>query len=463
MTKLDVSSPYDNTHLARLPMANESAAFASLERCHKRFQDRNRWLSKSQRLGILERLAPLIETQAEKLALQASREGGKPLVDSRVEVQRGIGGIRVASRELWKLAGREIPMGLNAASAGRFAHTFRQPRGVVLAISAFNHPFNLIVHQVVPAIAAGCPVVVKPALNTPLSCKSFVEALYEVGLPEDYCQMVICENAVAEKLVSDPRMSFLTFIGSAAVGWHLRTRLPAGASCALEHGGVAPAIISDDADLETSIPLLVKGGFYHAGQVCVSVQRIFTAEACASAFQDEIVRQANALVVGDPCNEETEVGPLISPGEVERVHEWVTEATERGGQLLCGGKKLANNCYAPTVILNPPTDARLSREEIFGPVIALYTYKDFDEALAKANAPDVFFQASIFTKDLETALRATRRLQAMAVMVNDHTAFRVDWMPFGGHRQSGLGLGGIGNSMQDMTLERMVVFRSPNV
>ena len=261
--------------------------------------------------------------------------------------------------------------------------------------------------------------------------------------------------------VSDPRVSFLTFIGSGKVGWHLRSRLAPGASCSLEHGGVAPVIVERTADIDDAIPLLVKGGFYHAGQVCVSVQRIFVDESIADEFNAKFIEQAGKLKVGDPLDESTEVGPLIVPQEVDRVHEWVEEAVARGGKLLCGGKKISETCYEPTVVLDPPDDVLLSREEVFGPVVAIYRYSDRDDAIRRANDPDVFFQASVFTRDLEFALDASRRLDGMTVMVNDHTAFRVDWMPFGGHRQSGLGLGGIGHSMRDMTLERMVVFRSP--
>ncbi|MCZ6651228.1 MAG: aldehyde dehydrogenase family protein, partial [Acidobacteria bacterium] len=199
---------------------------------------------------------------------------------------------------------------------------------------------------------------------------------------------------------------------------------------------------------------------YHAGQVCVSVQRIYLQKAIAGQFTRQFVKVVGDLKTGDPLDINTDVGPLIRKREVERVESWVREAIDKGAELLCGGQKLSETTYSPTVLLNPPDDVRVSQEEIFGPVVALYTYDDINEAIARANAPDMFFQASIFTRDLDTALSASRRLNGMAVMVNDHTAFRVDWMPFGGHRQSGLGMGGIGPTMRDMTLERMVVFRS---
>ena len=459
----EVKSAFNETLIETLTYADEQTALAALEKAHALHRDRGGWLDATVRIRILERFASIVESQADALARQAAREGGKPLRDSIVEIERAIDGVRIAVKEISGLHGTEIPMQLTDSSVQRFAHTYREPRGVVLAISAFNHPFNLIIHQVITAVAAGCPVLVKPAFTTPMSCKSVVDLLGEAGLPEGWCQLLLTENAVTEKLVGDPRVSFLTFIGSARVGWYLRSKLAPGAACALEHGGVAPVIVDATADIDASIPLLARGGFYHAGQVCVSVQRIYLHRSIAEQFTHKFVGAVRDLKTGDPLDATTDVGPLIARREVDRVATWVKEAIDSGAELLCGGKKVSETTYAPTVLRNPPDDARVSREEIFGPVVALYTFDNFDEAIARANAPDVFFQASIFTRDLDTALSASRRLNGMAVMVNDHTAFRVDWMPFGGHRQSGLGMGGIGHTMRDMTLERMVVFKSPRL
>jgi len=456
----DVNSPFDGELIQTLAYTDEAATFAALERAHELHNERAGWLGAPQRIEILERFASLVEAQLDALAQQAAREGGKPISDSLVELVRAIDGVKVAVKEIGQLLGTEIPMRLNDASAHRFAHTYREPRGVVLAISAFNHPFNLIIHQVITAVAAGCPVLVKPALATPLSCISVVELLAEAGLPDGWCQLLLPERAVTEKIVADPRLSFLTFIGSAQVGWYLRSKLAPGAACSLEHGGSAPVIVDATADIDAAIPLLTRGGFYHAGQVCVGVQRIYLQRAIAEEFTAKFVDAVGDLVSGDPLDAATVVGPLIRKREVTRVDAWVKEGVEAGAELLCGGEPLTETVYAPTVLLDPPDDARVSQEEIFGPVVALYTYDDIDEAIARANAPDLFFQASIFTTDLDTALSASRRLNGMAVMVNDHSAFRVDWMPFGGHRQSGLGTGGIGPTMRDMTLERMVVFHS---
>jgi acyl-CoA reductase-like NAD-dependent aldehyde dehydrogenase len=228
----------------------------------------------------------------------------------------------------------------------------------------------------------------------------------------------------------------------------------------LEHGGVAPVVVEADANLEEAVPLLVKAGFYHAGQVCVSVQRVYAHESLAKRLAEEMALKAGKLVVGDPANPKTEVGPLISHSECQRVSDWVDEAVKKGAKLLCGGKKISDSCYAPTVLWNPPEDAKVSREEVFGPVVCVYSYKKPEEAVRRANSLPFCFQAAVFTKNIDQAFYYVRNLQATAVMVNDHTAFRVDWMPFGGRMESGLGMGGIPQSMKDMTAEKMFVVKT---
>jgi acyl-CoA reductase-like NAD-dependent aldehyde dehydrogenase len=352
-------------------------------------------------------------------------------------------------------------MGGTAAGAGRLAFTRREPIGPVVAVSAFNHPLNLIVHQAAAAVAAGCPVVVKPADDTPLSCLRFVELLREAGLPPAWCQMLLADTlADAERLVTDPRVAFFSFIGSAKVGWMLRSRLAPGTRCALEHGGAAPLFVAPDADLDLAVPAVAKGGFYHAGQVCVSVQRVYAHRSVARAFAERLAAAADAQPIGDPTMPQTEVGPLIRPAEVERVRDWVEEAVAAGAERLAGGAPLSASCYPCTVLFDPPADARVSTLEIFGPVVCVYPYDALDEAIARANALPFAFQAAVFTRDLDTALRVYARAAASAVMINDHTAFRVDGMPFAGLRQSGLGVGGIGHSIADMQVEKMMVVKS---
>jgi acyl-CoA reductase-like NAD-dependent aldehyde dehydrogenase len=468
---LQIRSPFDGHLIAELPLAGEQEVEQALAAAYAVFRDQSRWLPRYKRIDILEKFARLMEAQAEEITLKAAEEGGKPYQDSKIEVTRAINGVKIAIAELYHLAGEEVPMGMTAASVNRLAFTTREPVGVVLAISAFNHPVNLIIHQVVPAIAAGCPVIVKPASSTPLSCFKLVELLREAGLPYDHCIPLACNRHLAEKMASDKRIGYLTFIGSAEVGWHLRSILAPGTRVALEHGGVAPAIVDRTANLDEIAPAITKGGFYHAGQVCVSVQKVFAHESIALQLAKKLAEIADNQKVGDPLDPSTDIGPLISPGEVTRIHDWVQEAVNGGAHLLAGNTITQNSelrtqnstllpSYRPTVLYNPPATARVSTHEVFGPVICVYPYTDLRDAISRANSLRYAFQASVFTKDIDTAIQAAGQLNASAVMINDHTAFRVDWMPFGGRDESGIGMGGIPYSMKEMTREKMIVVKS---
>jgi acyl-CoA reductase-like NAD-dependent aldehyde dehydrogenase len=455
-----VRQAFDGAEIAEIPVDNEASLADKLDRATRCFADRAGWLPPYRRIEILRRLARLIEREYEALAMLIAREGGKPLTDARIEAARAVNGVESAIGDLEHMAGREIPMGLTPASKDRWAFTTKEPIGVVAAISAFNHPLNLIVHQVVPAIATGCPVIIKPANTTPLCCLRFVELVHEAGLPPDWCQTLILEdNALAERFVTSPKVAFLSFIGSAKVGWYLRSKLAPGTRCALEHGGAAPVIVDRSVEIGAIIDPLVKGGYYHAGQVCVSVQRIFVHADIASQFAEQLTARVRALRVGDPTLPETEVGPLILPREVDRVGTWVTEARDAGGTVTTGGAPIGERVYTPTVVVKPPTNVRLSREEVFGPVTCVYPYADLDAAIAEANSLPFAFQASVFSRDIDIALRAAQSLDASAILINDHTAFRVDWMPFAGRHQSGYGVGGIPYTMHDMTQEKMIVLK----
>ncbi len=457
----EVRAPFDGTPLATVEQVDRQGFDRALATAAALFQDRDQWLSPSQRIAILRRAAALMQERREQLALQAASEGGKPLKDSLIEVDRAIDGVGLCAEYLKMQAGSEIPMDRNAASANRVAFTQYEPIGVVLAFSAFNHPLNMIVHQVGPAVAAGCPVIVKPAAATPLSCLRFVAILREAGLPEAWCQPILVNShGLLEEMVADPRVGFFSFVGSGRVGWNLRSRLAPGTRCALEHGGAAPVIVAADADLDAALPLLVKGGFYHAGQVCVSVQRVFAHRDIAETLAERLAELAGALKVDDPTLPDTDVGPLIRRREIERVDHWVQDAVKGGAKLLGDGRRVASSCYAPTVLLNPPDDSRVMTEEIFGPVVCVSSFDRLDDAIARANALRYAFQSAVFTRDLDTALRCCRRLSAATVLVNDHTAFRVDWMPFAGLLESGLGVGGIPYAMEEMQSRKLIVIRS---
>jgi len=457
--KLQIVRAFDRALVTEIPADDSHALETKLGSAARMMRDRDAWLKPHQRSAILQRTAGLLEGRQAHFAELIAQEGGKPLTDAAAEVLRAIDGLRNAAEELRNFAGREIPMGLTRASEGRWAFTTKEPIGVVAAISAFNHPLNLIVHQVAPAIAVGCPVIVKPAVATPLSCLELIALLREAGLAEAWCQTFVTDdNALAERLATDPRVAFLSFIGSARIGWYLRSRLAPGTRCALEHGGAAPVIVDRSAKLDRIIEPLVKGGYYHAGQVCVSTQRIFVHTDLLADFVERFAARVESLRVGDPLLPETEVGPLINPREADRVESWIDEAASAGARLIGGGRR-SETTLIPAILLEPPTDAKVSQLEVFGPVTCVYGFQDFDRAIELANALPFAFQASVFSTDIGPAMRAAQRLDASTVLINDHTAFRTDWMPFTGRHESGYGIGGIPWSMQAMSQEKMLVLR----
>lgn len=458
---IEVRSPYSGELLATVATTDEANAERALETAFRLFRNKRGWLSAAFRGEVLERAVAVMRDRFDELVVTAASEGGKPLVDSRVEVRRAIDGVKLCYETIRNEAGRVVPMSEPNEEISRLAFTQKEPIGVVLAFSAFNHPLNLIVHQVATAIASGCPVVVKPAVTTPLSCWKFVQILHECGLPPEWCQVVMPKNHdIAGALASDRRVGFFSFIGSAKIGWMLRSKLASGTRCALEHGGGAPVIVDRSADIGKMVPLLLKGGYYHAGQVCVSVQRVFVHADQMDEVADRLAQGAELLIVGDPLDEKTEVGPLIRPAEVDRIDEWVREAVDGGAKLLTGGRRLDHNCYAATLLLNPSQEARVSRREVFGPVICLYSYTDLDAAIEQANSLEVAFQAAVFAQDIDCAVDIYHELDAATVMINDHTAFRQDGMPFAGLRESGLGIGGIPYTIAEMQIEKMMVIRS---
>lgn len=463
MKNIDVRSPFDNSIVGNVPFYDLDEVKSKINIAYETFSNKEKVLPKYKRVEILEKLVGILSSQKDELTKLCASEGGKPWADSKVEVERGINGVKITIEALNALEGREVAMGHTVSSANRMAFTFKEPIGVVAAISAFNHPFNLAIHQIIPAIAVGCSVVIKPALQTPLSAFRLCELLKEAGLPEGWATAVACDREASEFLATSPKISFLTFIGSSSVGWYLNSKVAPGTRVALEHGGVAPVIVEADADIKELIPAIGKGGFYHAGQVCVSVQRVYVHSSIVDEVASKLTEYAKNLKVGNQLDETTEVGPLINNKEVDRVESWVLEAKESGAQILTGGERISDSCYAPTVILNPSDDTLVSQKEVFGPVVCVYSYEHMDEAIKRANALDFSFQAAIFTNNIDTAFKAVGELNATAVMVNDHTAFRVDWMPFGGAKKSGLGMGGIHHSMQEMTNEKMMVFKSKSL
>ncbi len=457
MEKLIVKQAYTQAVLARIDKHNSADVERMLSTASKLHQ--HDCLPAYQRIEILQKLAGLMQNEAEALAKLIANEGGKPLKDARVEVTRAIDGVGVAIAGIRHAKGYEVPMDLTKAGAGRMAFTTLEPIGVVVAVSAFNHPLNLIIHQVVPAIATGCPVIVKPAKTTPLCCLRFAELATQAGLPEGWLQVAITDTSNSEKLVTDARVGFFSFIGSAKVGWMLKAKLAPGTRCALEHGGVAPLIFDEYEQEEDFINGVVKASMYHSGQVCVSVQRLYVPTHKAEDMARKIADIAAQQVVGDAINETTDLGPLILPSEVDRVEAWVNDALEEGAILMTGGKRINAVSFEPTVLLNPSKDSTVSTQEIFGPVICVYAYDDINTAIKSANSLQVSFQAAVFSDNITKAMDLAEKLEASAVMINDYTTFRVDWMPFAGRKHSGYGVGGIDYAMKDMLAHKMIVIK----
>ena len=463
MEKLKVVNPYSLEVIEEIEYDSWEIVEGALERAYDTFRNSKGHIPKYKRIAIIESLYELIRQERTQIIKIAVEEGGKPYKDTIVEINRALNGIKLAINAIENLHGKIIPMGHTESSANRMAYTKLEPLGVVLAISAFNHPINLIIHQVVTAIAIGAPVIIKPALKTPLTCKFLVEIIYKAGLPVDWCQLIICKNKLTERMAADKKIAYVSFIGSYRVGWQLRSRISAGTKIALEHGGVASVIIEKDADLEALIPGLVKGAYYHAGQVCVSVQRIYVHNNIMEDFLNQFLATVKKLKTGDPIKKKTDIGPLILPEELERVDRWVKDAVLEGGRILYGGKAISNVCYEPTILLEPAAYSYVTTEEIFGPVVSVYNFKNRKNVIKKVNALPFSFQSAIYTSNIDNAMFYANKLKANTVMVNDHSAFRVDWMPFGGSELSGQGTGGIEFSMRDMCKEKLIVLKSPDL
>jgi len=461
---VDLYSPWDLKKIGEVECISNKDVDKILNISAKAFLNNKNHLNKIKRLEILKKCKEKLSKNSKKFADMISLEGGKPLKDAKIEVERAINGLELCAEALKKSHGTEIPMNINNASINKIAFTRKYPVGPVLAISAFNHPLNLIVHQVGPAIAAGCPIIIKPSLDTPISCYELIKLFLKSGLPEEFCQMVNIKNhLITQKLVSDERISFFSFIGSSKVGWKLKSILPPGAKSAMEHGGVGSVIIDKDTNLKKILPLILRGAFYHAGQVCVSIQKIIVHDELMDEFIDLIKKEIIKIKVGDPRNIKTDVGPLIRPSEVKRIDKIVKKSVKEGAELVCGGKAKNKTTYECTVIKNPKEDSEISTHEIFGPVLCVYSYNNIDNAINKANNDKYAFQASVFTKNIDTAMLCYEKLDAKSVFINEQTAFRVDWMPFGGIKHSGEGEGGIEYSFSDLLYDKLMIINSDKI
>jgi acyl-CoA reductase-like NAD-dependent aldehyde dehydrogenase len=450
---IEVTSPYEGSPVARVAKVGASEARAAIDAAERAMRDP---LPAHERAEILSRVAEALSARADEAARLICAEAGKPMKAARVEASRAVSTYTMAAVEARTLAGEIVPMDASQAGVGKFAFTQRVPVGVVGAISPFNFPLNLVAHKIAPALAAGCAVVLKPATQTPLSALFLAELELEAGLPAGWLNVLVGPSAeIGDVLVEDPRVALITFTGSSAVGWKLRERAPRK-RVNLELGNATPVIVESDADVSLAASKCAANAFSFAGQSCISVQRILVHEDVFEAFREVFVPLVEALVVGDPADEETDVGPLIAASERARVLEWIEEARAGGATVLTGGL-VENDLLRPTVVESPPADARLACDEAFGPVCTLQRYATLDEAVDLANSTRYGLQAGIFTGDLTRALSAAARLEFGGVTINEAPTFRADQMPYGGVKDSGNTREGPAWAVREMTEERLVV------
>ena len=453
---LEVRSPYDNSLIGKIPActAADVDRAVAVARAALHAGPMPLW----RRAQILDIAAARLTERREEFAQIISRESAKPIKTARVEAERAAGTFSFAAAEARKLAGEMIPLDALQSGEGKFGFTLRVPIGVVGAIAPFNFPLNLVVHKVAPAIAAGCPVVLKPASQTPFSSIALAEMLIdECGLPADYLQVVTGGGStVGNAVVDHPDIALITFTGSPDVGWGIRSRAPRK-RVGLELGNNAPVIIEADGNWLQAADKIRMAGFSHAGQSCISTQRIFVHSSIATQFTDALAERVATLVVGDPADEATDVSALISISERDRVKSWIDEAVAQGAQLVSGGVIGEDGVLRPTILANVSHDMKVCAGEVFGPVVAIASYDDLDEALRLANDSAFGLQAAIFTSDIGKGLKAIRTLDFGGVLVNEVPTWRADQQPYGGLRDSGNTREGPAFSVKEMTEIRMVV------
>jgi acyl-CoA reductase-like NAD-dependent aldehyde dehydrogenase len=454
---LEVKNKYNGKVISTLPTARREdvdAAIAAAERTEDIMAD----MPAYKRAEILFRTATLIHERADDMAKTIAAEAGKALKFARAEVDRAVSTFTIASEEAKRLHGETIPLDAVPAGEGYFGFWTRRPVGVIAAISPFNFPLNLVAHKVAPALASGNTLVLKPATTTPLVAVKLCQILMEAGLPAGAINLVVGSGGtVGEWLVTDPRVDKITFTGSPEVGRHILS-VAGIKKVTLELGNTSPVVIAPDADLDFVAKRAAVGAYYNSGQVCISVQRIYSEKQVYEPFSEKFVKATEAMVVGDPLDERVDVGPMIDPKEVDRIESWVQEAQTSGAKVLTGGKR-DGTVYYPTVLADVQDEMKVVAEEVFAPVASIISSDDFESALRQANDTKFGLQVGVFTKDIDRVFKAVKRLNFGGVIINDTPNFRADHMPYGGNRQSGLGREGVKFAMEDMTNIQLVAIR----
>lgn len=457
-TDLKVTDKYSGEVAYEVPLATPDVldeAIAAAEGAAEAM----RKMTVYERQAVLEHCVKRFTERADELAEALCIEAGKPINDAKGEVGRLIDTFKIAAEETPRMLGETLPLDISPRAKGYRGMTQRVPIGPCAFISPFNFPLNLAAHKVAPAIAAGCPFVLKPASMTPIGALVIGEVLAETDLPKGAFSILPCRRDSADMLTEDDRLKLLSFTGSPEVGWALKAR--AGKKpVVLELGGNAACVVDNDWDLDDAVARVIIGAFYQSGQSCIGVQRLYIHSDVYDAFKEKLLEKTRALKSGDPKDPETFIGPMISEGEAERLHGWIKDALDRGATLLCGGERDGNMLQA-SLLENVPADCDLSAEEAFGPVAILEPFDDYDAVLKKVNDSRYGLQAGIFTRDLYKAQKAWDELEVGGVVIGDVPSWRVDHMPYGGVKDSGIGREGIRYALEDMTELRLMVVRTP--
>jgi len=450
----EVRSPYDGSVVGLVPSLTtdhvDRAVAVALER------HRGEQLPAHQRAEILERAAVLLAERNDEFGHSIMAEAAKPITTARIEASRAVDTLRFSAVQARTLVGEMVAMDATPAGVGKLGYVKRVPIGVVGAISPFNFPLNLVCHKIAPAVAAGCPVVLKPASATPLTALRIARLFEEAGLPPGWLNVVTCPGSVADRLVTHDDVAMITFTGSPEVGWGIRGRA-ARKRVSLELGNNAPVVVEGDADVELAATKIVAGGFGYSGQTCISVQRVYAHSSIHDELLGLIEEKVAKLVVGDPADEATVVSALISRKETGRVKEWIDEAVAGGARVVAGGDFTADEVLRPTVLAGVTADMKVCADEVFGPMIGVASYDDYEDALARANDTRYGLQAAVFTKDLAKALRAADVLDFGGVLVNEMPSWRADQQPYGGVRDSGNTREGPAFTVQEMTERRVII------
>ena len=454
---LPVQNPFNGELIASVCRASPAEAQLALHAAHEAFSVSRR-LPAYQKSDILHKTAAFITARGEDLAQTIAREAGKPLKAAQAEVARAALTFQLAAEEASRIGGEVLSLDISPDAGNRVAITRRFPVGPVMAITPFNFPLNLVAHKIAPAIAAGNTVIHKPSSATPLTALKLGGILMEAGMPAGMVNVVPCTARTAEIIIADKRVKMISFTGSPEVGWQLKEK-SGKKRIALELGGNAGVIIEPDADIDKAVARCVMGGYVYAGQVCISVQRIYIQERTYEDFAARFVEKVKALKTGDPLDAETDVGPLISLQDIERVHEWIGEAKELGGTILTGGY-FEGTVYQPTVLANVPKHARCASREVFAPVTILFSYQNFEQAIEEVNDSVYGLQAGVFTSNMNNIMRAFNRLEVGGVMINEVPTFRVDNFPYGGIKDSGLGREGVKYAIEEMTELKVMVLHN---